>query len=161
MSEPLQGHHVARDFPAPIRGLAAASRALAAVEGVGIALSMAMLIVIATWQFAARNVRMKIIPALDPAHAWIGGLLGKFPHEPEWSDNVLRHAVFLTGFLGAMFASYTARHLRIDALTRLAPPRPRLALRVASTFGAIVIGSLIIWASLKSALPPTKVPFPC
>ena len=55
----------------------------------------------------------------------------------------------LTGFLGAMFASYTARHLRIDALTRLAPPRPRLALRVASTFGAIVIGSLIIWASLK------------
>src|SRR6478736_3657281 len=123
MTERKLGHHVPDDFPAPIRALAAVSRTVAVLEGVGIGTALAALIALALWQFATRNLRMHGFPQV--------------PGAPDWTDNVLRHAVFLIGFLGAMFASYTARHLRVDAVTRLGGVRVRLALRVAGTLGAL------------------------
>ena len=129
------GHHVPDDFPAPVRALAALSRGLAVLEGIGIAASLATLILLATWQFTTRNLRM--------------GGMSSVPSAPAWTDNVLRHAVFLTGFMGAMFASFTARHLRIDAVTRLAGPRARLALRVVATVAACFVAGVVVWAALK------------
>jgi TRAP-type C4-dicarboxylate transport system permease small subunit len=129
------GHHVPEEFPAPIRGLAAVSRFVAVLEGVGIGISLVALIGLALWQFVTRNLRMHGV-------TWI-------PQNPEWLDidNVLRHAVFLIGFLGAMFASYTGRHLRVDAVTRLAGPRARMALRSLATMGALTVCAFIIYAS--------------
>lgn len=126
-----QGHHLPDDFPAPVRALAATSRLLAVIEGVGIGVSLATLVVLALWQSIARTLHMGIMPSVPPA--------------PEWTNNVLRHAVFLIGFLGAMFATYTARHLRVDAVTRLAGVRARLALRIVGTAGALVVSAAIAY----------------
>ena len=129
----LHGHHVPADFPAPVRALAAVSRFLAVVEGVGIGTSLLALIGLATWQFATRNLRMHGFPSV--------------PAAPDWTDNVLRHSVFLIGFLGAMYATFTTRHLRVDAVTRLASVRGRLLLRLVATAGAIAVCCFIIFAA--------------
>lgn len=148
MSDPTHahkhGHFVPDDFPAPLRALAATSRALAVVEGVGIGASLSALVVLALWQLVTRNLRMHGFPNV--------------PAAPDWTDNVLRHSVFLIGFLGAMYATFTARHLRVDAVTRLATVRSRLALRVAATIGAGVVASFVIraaWAYRASVLGET------
>jgi TRAP-type C4-dicarboxylate transport system permease small subunit len=127
------GHHLPDDFPAPVRALAALSRALAVVEGVGIGTSLAALVGLALWQLTTRNLRMHGFPNV--------------PAAPDWTDNVLRHSVFIIGLLGAMFATYTARHLRVDAITRLAGIRARLLLRFLSTIGALVVCTLIVHAA--------------
>lgn len=148
MADPTQahkhGHYVPHDFPAPLRALAAASRALAVIEGVGIGASLLALVGLALWQLVTRNLRMHGFPNV--------------PAAPDWSDNVLRHSVFLIGFLGAMYATFTARHLRVDAITRLATVRGRLALRVCATAGAMVVAGFIIraaWAYRASVLEET------
>jgi TRAP-type C4-dicarboxylate transport system permease small subunit len=105
--------------PAPVRALAKLSRAAAFVEGIGIGAFLLALVVLATWQFVARNLRA----------------LGVHP-APLWIDSVLRHAVFFIGFLGAAFATYVLKHLRVDAVTRLLPVRARLAVRIATTLFA-------------------------
>ena len=130
---PTQGHHLPADFPAPVRALAAVSRVMAAIEGVGIAVSLTVLVLLALWQSIARTLHMGLLPSMPPA--------------PEWTNNVLRHAVFTIGFLGAMFATYTARHLRVDAVTRLAGVRARLLLRVLGTLGALVVSAAIVYWS--------------
>ena len=52
------GHHLPADFPAPVRALAAVSRALAVLEGAGIAVCLISLVALAVFQFIARNVRL-------------------------------------------------------------------------------------------------------
>jgi TRAP-type C4-dicarboxylate transport system permease small subunit len=138
------GHFVPDDFPAPVRALAATSRALAVAEGVGIGASLSALVFLALWQLVTRNLRMHGYPQV--------------PAAPDWTDNVLRHSVFLIGFLGAMYATFTARHLRVDAVTRLAGVSARLRLRVVATLGAIVVCTLIVyaaWAYRTSVLDET------
>lgn len=130
-SSPGHGHYLPADFPAPVRALAFLSRVLAVFEGIGIAVSLTTLVVLALWQSIARTLHMGLLPSVQPA--------------PDWTNNVLRHAVFLIGFLGAMFATYTARHLRIDAVTRVAGVRARLALRVVGTLGALVVSAAIAY----------------
>jgi TRAP-type C4-dicarboxylate transport system permease small subunit len=120
--EPRPGHHVPPDFPAPVRALCALSRALAVVEGAGIAACLVALVGLAVFQFVARNLRLH-------GQLWM-------PPPPVWIDGVIRHAVFVLGFLGAAYATFTGRHIRIDALTRLAAPRPRMALRMVTALGA-------------------------
>jgi len=132
------GHHLPDDFPAFVRLLAAASRGLAVLEGVAIGVSLSALILVALWQSVARTLHMGILPSVPPA--------------PDWTNGLLRHAVFIIGFTGAMFATYTARHLRVDAVTRLAGIRARLALRVAGALGATAVCGLIgYWAWLFRA----------
>jgi TRAP-type C4-dicarboxylate transport system permease small subunit len=129
------GHHVPEQFPGALRGLAAVSRFVAVLEGVGIGVSLFALVGLALWQFTTRNLRMHGFPSVSAA--------------PDWTDNVLRHSVFLIGFLGAMFASYSGRHLRVDAVTRLAGAKRRMALRVVATLGALAVCSAIIYAAWK------------
>jgi TRAP-type C4-dicarboxylate transport system permease small subunit len=125
LDEQRPGHHVPVDFPAPVRALAAVSRALAVLEGAGIAFCLVALVGLAVFQMVARNLRMH-------GQAWMVA-------PPIWIDGVIRHAVFVLGFLGAAYATFTARHIRIDAITRLAPPRLRMALRMAAALVAVAV----------------------
>jgi TRAP-type C4-dicarboxylate transport system permease small subunit len=127
------GHHVAPDFPRPVRFLAALSRALAVVEGVGIAVCLVSLVGLAVFQFGARNLRL---------HGW-----SALPGPPAWIDGVIRHAVFVLGFLGAGYATFSGRHIRVDALTRLLRPRARLAVRMVTALAAVIVCVLITRAA--------------
>jgi TRAP-type C4-dicarboxylate transport system permease small subunit len=127
------GHHPPPDFPAPLRGLAAISRGLAVAEGIGIGVCLIALIGLATLQFISRNLRMR-------HQLW-------FPEAPGWTDGVIRHSVFILGFLGAAFATYTARHIRIDAVTRMAKPMGRLILRIITTLGALTLLFFLVRAA--------------
>lgn len=126
-------HHVPSTWPAPIRGLAALSRFFAVLEGVGIGLCMTAVVLLATWQFVERNMTQHHLP---------------FLRVPPWTDGVIRHSVFMLGFLGGAYATYTARHIRIDAVTRVLKARPRMILRVVTTAFAIWIVFLLMKASL-------------
>jgi TRAP-type C4-dicarboxylate transport system permease small subunit len=108
--------------PAVLRALGWANRALAIVEGAGIAFTLSALILLASWQFLARNLRGLHVP---PA--------------PDWINSVIRYSVFFIGFFGAAFATHVIKHLRVDALTRLLPVRLRLAVRIVTTIFAIVV----------------------
>jgi len=130
---PVKPHHYAPpEWPAPIRGLCAISRAFAVAEGVGIGLCLITVIFLACWQFVERN--------LTQHHLW-------FFHVPTWTDGVIRHSVFMLGFLGGAYATYTGRHIRIDAVTRVLPPRRRMAMRIFSTVAALAIVSTFAWAA--------------
>lgn len=43
----------------------------------------------------------------------------------SWADIFLRHLVLWVGFLGASLATLEGRHINVDALSRIIPPRPR------------------------------------
>lgn len=119
-------------WPAPIRWLTNLSRGFAILEGVGIGFCLLAVIFLATWQFVERNLVMHHLP---------------FFKVPTWVDGVIRHSVFMLGFLGGAYATFTGRHLRIDAVTRAIPPRKRMLLRVFTTLAALVIVSLFTWAA--------------
>ena len=128
-------HHVPATWPLPIRGLAALSRLFAVIEGIGIGFCMFAVVLLATWQFVERNLTQSRwhIP---------------FFHVPPWTDGVIRHSVFMLGFLGGAYATYTGRHIRIDAVTRVLKARPRMMFRVVTTVAAIVV----VWFLIRAAL---------
>ncbi len=133
------GHYPPADFPVVLRGLAAVSRLLAVLEGIGIGASLLALVGLSTFAFVSRNMH---------AHhqAW-------FPEAPHWLDGVVRHSVFLIGFLGASYATFTGRHIRIDAITRLASPRQRLVLRMVTTAVALTV----LWFLLRASFDFYKI----
>jgi len=116
-----------------VRAVAALSRLLAVLEGVGIGLCMLAVIALATWQFIERNLTQR--------HLW-------FFHVPPWTDGVIRHSVFMLGFLGGAYATYTGRHIRIDAVTRVVKAKKRMALRLLTTIAAIIIVGIFTKAAL-------------
>ena len=120
------------EWPAALRALTSISRALAIVEGVGIVACMVAVIGLCTWQFTERNLVQR--------HLW-------FFHAPGWADGVIRHSVFLLGFFGGAYATFTARHIRIDAVTRSLSVRRRLALRIVTTLAALAIVTIFTWAA--------------
>jgi TRAP-type C4-dicarboxylate transport system permease small subunit len=126
-------HHVPSTWPAPVRGIAALSRFLAVLEGVGIAACLLAVVGLATWQFIERNLTQHHIP---------------FLHVPPWTDGVIRHSVFMIGFLGGAYATYTGRHIRIDAVTRVLKSKKRMALRVVTTLAAIVVVAMFTKAAI-------------
>ncbi|HEX8950259.1 MAG TPA: TRAP transporter small permease [Polyangia bacterium] len=126
-------HHVPSHWPAPVRAIAALSRVFAVLEGVGIGACLLAVVGLATWQFIERNLTQR--------HVW-------FFHVPPWTDGVIRHSVFMLGFLGGAYATYTGRHIRIDAVTRVVKAKKRMALRVLTTLAAIVIVAIFAKAAL-------------
>lgn len=116
----------------PVRWLAAVSHYLAIAEGAGIALCLLSVVFLACWQFVERNCSAHHIP---------------FIHVPGWTDGVIRHSVFLLGFLGGAYATYTGRHIRIDAVTRILKPKRRMLLRVITTVFALAIVTLFVKAA--------------
>jgi TRAP-type C4-dicarboxylate transport system permease small subunit len=129
MTAPKRPHQYAPpSWPAPVRWLASLSHGLAIAEGVGIGVCLVSVIGLAIWQCIDRNLTQHHLPS------W---------HAPTWTDGVIRHSVFMLGFLGGAYATYTGRHIRIDAVTRVLPSRRRMALRVVTTLAAI--GVLIVF----------------
>lgn len=136
-------HHVPATWPAPVRALAATSRFLAVVEGVGIGFCMFAVVLLATWQFVERNLT-------QPHQFWIFHVPRLwFFHVPPWTDGVIRHSVFMLGFLGGAYATYTGRHIRIDAVTRVIKAKKRMTLRVLTTLAAIVIVTMFARAAYE------------
>jgi|GEM_PF-2895867 len=115
-----------------MRWLAKLSHGLSLVEGAGIAFCLVAVIFLATWQFVDRNLFNAHLPTI---------------RAPDWSHGVIRHSIFLLGFLGGAYATYQGRHIRIDALTRTLSVRWRLILRAFTTAAALVIVGLLIYAS--------------
>ncbi len=126
------GQSCPADWPAPLRALTAVSRFLAVLEGAGIVVCLVAVIALAVWQFLERNLVQRHIP---------------FFHLPGWADGVIKHSVFLLGFIGGAYAAFAGRHIRIDAVTRLVSVRKRLALRVLTTLAALAILSLFTWGA--------------
>lgn len=136
-------HHVPSSWPAPVRALAAFSRFFAVLEGIGIGTCLFAVVWLATWQFLERNLTQHHLP---------------FFRVPPWTDGVIRHSVFMLGFLGGAYATYTGRHIRIDAVTRVVKARPRMLLRVITTIVAMIIVSMFVkaaWDFYKVTLQET------
>ena len=127
-----QHHSVPSDWPAPLRGLTAVSRFLAVIEGAGIALCLALVVFLLTWQCVERN--------LVQAHHW-------FFRVPPWVDGFIRHTVFMLALLGGAYATYTGRHIRFDAISRLQKGKRKLMLRSFTTLCAMVVVGLFTWSS--------------
>jgi len=133
--EAERGHSCPSDWPAPMRGLTMLSRVLSILEGAGIIFCLVAVVFLATWQFTARNLIQR--------HHF-------FWPAPAWADGVIRHSVFLLGFFGGAYATFTARHIRIDAVTRVLGVKARLALRVLTTIAALGIVTLFTWTAFAS-----------
>jgi TRAP-type C4-dicarboxylate transport system permease small subunit len=65
--------------------------------------------------------------------AWANAMLT----EMEWADSLLRKGTLWLAFLGASLATHTRKHINIDILLRLAPPKAKYAML---SFGGIVSG---------------------
>jgi len=66
-----------------------------------------------------------------------------------WADPLLRIMVLWLGLLGALAASRDNKHITIDVLTRIMPPRARHATRIfTSLFTALVTG-IIAYHSVR------------
>ena len=92
--------------------------ALNKVEGALLILMLSTMVVVAFGQVMLRNV----------FHTAILG-----------ADILLRHLVLWIGFLGAAIATSEERHINIDALRRLLPPRIRSAVDVLTDIFAAVV----------------------
>ncbi len=149
MKEHRLGHYPPKEFPAPLRAIAFVSRVLATAEGVGIALFLAAVVLISVYGVLSFNIRNDHVLTVG-GHDWFH-FHGKrwFPEAPMWSRDVQRHSVFVLGFLGAGYAAYTAQHIRIDAVTRLARPMGRLIMRVVTTIAALLIVAALIKGSFR------------
>lgn len=66
-----------------------------------------------------------------------------------WADPLIRHMVLWCGFLGALIAVRTEKHIRIDAILRLLPTRQRLYLDRISNFISACICGLLSWISVR------------
>ena len=85
-----------------------------------------LLIVLAAWQVLARNL-------------FDGGLL--------WGDGFVRVAVLWVTLIGAMVASRTDDHIRMDVITRYLPEAfQKASARLTAVFTAVICG-LFAWFS--------------
>ena len=115
-----------------MRALVGLSRLFAILEGIGIILFLAATILLATWQCVDRNLTQHHLPSV---------------HTPPWIDGVIRHSVFLLGFIGGAFATFSARHIRIDAVTRILSVKKRIFVRALTTIAALGLVTLFTWAA--------------
>ncbi len=98
------------------------------IESGLLAVILLLLIVLAAWQVMARNL-------------FDGGLL--------WGDGFVRVAVLWVTLIGAMVASRTDDHIRMDVVTRYLPEGlQRFSRRLTALFTALVCGSFA-WFSLS------------
>ncbi len=65
-----------------------------------------------------------------------------------WGDIASRHMVLWVGFLGAMLATRSRKHLAIDALTRMLPRQSRNAVRIFLDALACAVSLLLAKAAL-------------
>jgi TRAP-type transport system small permease protein len=113
--------------PPGVAGLIKLDRALGAVEQVLLVVGLATLMVISVWQLVA------------------GLVLGK--HE-TWPYELIRYAVFFIAMAGAALAAQRSQMMTMDAVTRLLPPRTRVALRVVLSLAVLAACVLLIKGGL-------------
>ena len=96
------------------------------IESGLLAVILFLLIVLAAWQVLARNL-------------FDGGLL--------WGDGFVRVAVLWVTLIGAMVASRTDDHIRMDVITRYLPEAfQKASARLTAVFTALICG-LFAWFS--------------
>ena len=66
----------------------------------------------------------------------------------EFKDQVVRAGTFAIAMLGAAFASYQARHLSMDLVSRQLSPRARLVLKVILALSTIAIVVFVVRSGL-------------
>ena len=70
-------------------------------------------------------------------------------YDMAWADSFLRKGTLWLAFLGASMATYYSKHIGIDVLVRIAPPRANFVMRGFSNLlgGIIAVGLVICFAS--------------
>jgi TRAP-type C4-dicarboxylate transport system permease small subunit len=120
------------------RGLARGEAAVAATV-------LLIMIAVAATQAALRN-----LTNLD--FDWANVAL----EHMEWADSFLQKGTLWLAFFGASLSTYDERHIGIDVLPRIAPPRGKQLIRaIVSTFAAVTCFYLgrVFWLSvLNNAL---------
>ena len=107
-------------------------------EGGLTVLVLILMVLVAGFQAFVRNLTRWDIE-------WAANLL----YDMEWADSFLRKGTLWLAFLGASMATYYGKHIGIDVLVRIAPPRANFAMRGVSNLlgGIISVGLMICFAS--------------
>ncbi len=66
----------------------------------------------------------------------------------EWGDIFLRHLVLWVGYFGAVIATGERRHLKIEFLTKVVPPKVRKIFFILTNLFAAIICYLLMQASI-------------
>jgi TRAP-type C4-dicarboxylate transport system permease small subunit len=94
------------------------------VEDVALSLLLLLMIVLAPLQIALRNFFDLGLP---------------------WADPLIRVLVLWVGLLGAVSAARGNRHITIDVLNRLLPPRPQAMLSVVTSGFTVIVCCLLAY----------------
>jgi TRAP-type C4-dicarboxylate transport system permease small subunit len=87
-----------------------------------------LMILVAGFQAAVRNLTRFDVQ-------WANQLLTDL----DWADSLLRKGTLWLSFLGASLATYHMKHINMDILLRIAPPKPKYSmLAIASIIGALI-----------------------
>jgi TRAP-type C4-dicarboxylate transport system permease small subunit len=118
-------------------GLKRLDRVWARFEGGLTVAVLIMMVLVAGFQAFVRNLTRWDVQ-------WAAALL----YDMEWADSFLRKGTLWLAFLGASLATYHGRHIGIDILARIAPPRPMFAMRGLSCLlaGIISIGLVVCFS---------------
>jgi TRAP-type C4-dicarboxylate transport system permease small subunit len=115
-------------------------RAWARGEGWLTVLVLILMVLVAGFAAGVRNLTRFDV-------AWANEMLT----EMEWADSLLRKGTLWLAFLGASLATYSQKHINIDILLRLAPPKAKYTML---SFGGIVAGAItaLLVVSFTSAV---------
>ncbi|MEE2656867.1 MAG: TRAP transporter small permease [Candidatus Latescibacterota bacterium] len=69
-----------------------------------------------------------------------------------WADAAVKHIVLWASFIGALIATRTGRHIRIDALLRFLPPSVRASVERLSDLIASLVCALLAWHGTRFVL---------
>jgi len=67
----------------------------------------------------------------------------------EWGDIFLRHLVLWVGYFGAVIATGERRHLKIEFLTKIVPPKVRKVFFILTNLFAAAVSLLLMRAALS------------
>jgi TRAP-type C4-dicarboxylate transport system permease small subunit len=97
-------------------------------EGRLLVLVLILMIFVAGFQASVRNLTRFDVQ-------WANELLTDL----DWADSLLRKGTLWLSFLGASLATYNMKHINMDILLRVAPPKPKYTmLAIASIIGALI-----------------------
>jgi TRAP-type C4-dicarboxylate transport system permease small subunit len=107
-------------------------------EGALTVMVLIMMVLVAGFQAFIRNLTRWDVQ-------WASELL----YDMEWADSFLRKGTLWLAFLGASMATYYGRHIGIDILVRIAPPRAKYVMRAMSNLmaGIVTIGLVVCFSS--------------
>jgi TRAP-type C4-dicarboxylate transport system permease small subunit len=103
-------------------------RAWAKGEGRLLVLVLILMIFVAGFQAAIRNLTRFDVQ-------WANEMLTDL----DWADSLLRKGTLWLSFLGASLATYNLKHINMDILLRVAPPKAKYSmLAIASLIGGLI-----------------------